>query len=165
MLHQIAAMLSALWAGSKDKIQEHLVVLVGALWTLLLPIRGLVGALCVLVFADLITGMWKSIKRKKKITSRGWRATIGKLAIYFTALCSGFAMDRILDNDTPMIARAVALGIALTEIKSVFENFYAITGIDLIKSVMSKIKPPESHPDEFDKPEKKKPAPKDEQAE
>lgn len=138
----------------KEKLYEHVILVVSALWTLLLPVHGLIGALGTLVFADLITGMWKALKRKKKITSRGWRATIGKLTIYMVALCAGFAIDKILDNQTPLVARAVALGIALTEIKSIFENFYAITGIDLIKTVMSRIKPPEGHPDEFDDPKK-----------
>lgn len=140
----------------KDKVYEHILLAVAALWTLLLPIHSLIGALGALVFADLITGMWKALKRKKKITSRGWRATIGKLAIYMVALCAAFALDTIVANEAPMTARAVALGIAITEAKSIFENFYVITGIDLLKVIMARLKPSESTEDEYDKPKKDK---------
>ncbi len=150
----------------RDKLVEWGAITLAAGWALLLPIQGLMLALGTLIGADFITGVWKSAKKRKKITSRGWRRTIGKSAIYLVAVIAGFACDYIVQNETPIIARTVSLAIALTEIKSIMENFYAVTGINLLQLVLSKFKPPEKTDDEVEadeppaKPAKKKPVAK-----
>lgn len=127
-------------------------------WALLVPIQGIMLALGALVVADFVTGVWKSIRKRHPITSRGWRSTIGKIAIYLVAVIAGFACDYIINNDTPIIARAISVAIALTEIKSIMENFYAVTGINLVKLVVDKFKPQIKTPEEEarDKPPVKK---------
>ncbi len=125
----------------KDRIIDFAIVALIAIWAMLLPIHGLMLGVGVLIFADTVTGITKAFRKRRKISSRRGRATIGKFLIYQLVVISGFALDRLAENDTPLIAKALAIAIGLTEMKSIAENVKEITGLDIYQIVMEKFKP------------------------
>lgn len=128
-------------AKMKEKIQNYLLPGLASLWGVLLPVKPLLYGTIAIVFIDLITGIWKAIKIKEKITSRRMRETIGKLAIYLLVILGGFAADNMASDGAPAIAKVLAGAIALVEIKSVAENASKILGYDLWTMVVAKLKP------------------------
>jgi hypothetical protein len=108
----------------------------------LAPVKPIMLAVGVLICVDLITGLWASLKRKRKITSRGLRRTIGKMLAYQLAIITAFVMETWLLPDVPMV-KVVSGLIGVTETKSVFENLSFITGVDFIQLVLGKLQQPE----------------------
>jgi phage-related holin len=105
---------------------------------LLAPIRPALIAATALVLADLVCGVWASIKEKKKITSNGFRRTVNKILGYYLAIIAAFILETYLLPDMPILKGVTAL-IGLTEGKSLFENIDRITGINFWGFIQSKL--------------------------
>lgn len=85
---------------------------------------------------DLWSGIRKAKKRGEKITSYGWRRTVDKIAKYYNALLALVVVDAMQMGGIwyllnyydcriplfPMITLIGALGVALIEIKSIYEK-------------------------------------------
>ena len=84
----------------------------------------------VLVLFDFITGVWASIYLKEDITSKKMSQTITKFILYNIALISGFCVEYFIVDVVPL-TKIIAMFIASIELKSMFENIYKITGINL----------------------------------
>ncbi len=81
------------------------------------------------VIVDLITGIWKSVKLKQKITSKALRSTIEKILSYFFVIILAKLFDEVVLNiDAIQVHTMVASLIFLVEFKSVTENMSEITG-------------------------------------
>jgi phosphotransferase system glucose/maltose/N-acetylglucosamine-specific IIC component len=110
-------------------------------WTVVLPIQSLLLIVGALVFADLFSGVWKVLRSKKeKFSSRALGNTIGKTLGYQLAILVGFAMDSLVGNESPIIARVIAASVASVEAVSILENIRDVTGIDLARIFMDKFK-------------------------
>lgn len=116
-----------------------------AFWTFVAPIHTLLALTGSLVFIDLITGIWKALKLKEKVTSFKLRQTITKGAAYMFALLVAIILEKATGGGE-MISRTVGGLVALVEAKSCFENLGAITDIDIWKAVLTKIQPPKDPP-------------------
>lgn len=103
-----------------------------------MPIRPALIAATVLVLVDMGSGIWASLKEKKKITSTGFRRTVNKILGYYLAIIAAFILETYLMPDTPIIKGVTAL-IGLTEGKSLFENIHRITGIDFWGQILAKL--------------------------
>ena len=103
------------------------------LWAiaLLAPIRASMGAVSFLVMADLITGVWASVKRGEKFTSWGLRKTASKLLAYELAIVLAFVIESNGLSFLPLV-KTVAGFIVGVEGKSGLENLSKITGLDLL---------------------------------
>lgn len=101
----------------------------------LAPIKAVMIATGALIFIDLITGIWRALKAKEKITSNGLRRTITKLAAYQLTIVTGFILQTYLLPEVPMVKLITAL-IGVTEGKSVLENISTITGVDFSEIIM-----------------------------
>lgn len=103
------------------------------------PLKAMALTICVLVIVDLIIGVSASHKRKEKITSAGFKRTVGKLLLYYTALGATFLVQTNLIGDDLPALKIVSALIGLTELKSVLENLDSISGTSLFQSLVSKI--------------------------
>lgn len=92
------------------------------------PISGLFVATGVLVFADLITGAYASLKKGEAFTSKKLGMTVTKCTWYYLAIVLGHVME-VFTPGIP-IGRITAGVIAAVEFKSNLENLQIITGID-----------------------------------
>ena len=85
-----------------------------------------------LMLIDLYTGVMKSKKAGNAVTSRGFRKTIEKFNIYMMAVISAHIVTYFFVKSM-YLSFVVAGAIAMVELYSVFENVYALTGINLVK--------------------------------
>jgi phage-related holin len=116
-------------------IKSSLVGLVG----IFAPIYMVMFSAGFLIFVDLITGCWKSVKQGQKITSAGWRRTVTKMCVYQIALMSGFLAEiYLLDNVIP-VSKIVASAIGMTELLSIVENIEFIYGEPIFKKLIKKL--------------------------
>lgn len=107
------------------------------------------GAVCFLVCADLITGIWASVKRGEKFTSWGLRKTASKVLAYELAVVLAFVIESNFLTFLPLV-KTIAGFIAATEGKSGLENLSKITGIDLWSSIRNAIQGTKLNPEKSD---------------
>lgn len=94
-----------------------------------MPIKDFAHLSLIFVLADLITGLIASRKRKDKITSRGIRATLGKVFSYLTIIMLVHLFERfIMETNYLHLVNIVTGIIVLAEFKSITENLEDITG-------------------------------------
>lgn len=121
---------------------EKLVKLVeaGALTLLAIfaPIKGMLITTGVMIFADLITGVWAAAKRGETISSAGLRRTATKIFVYESALMLAFLAETYLSDVLPFVKMASAM-ISVTELKSIYENLNSISGANLLKAAIDKL--------------------------
>ena len=112
----------------------------------LLPIKLVIITAGVLIFADLITGMFAARKRGERITSAGLSRTVAKLAVYQTVIVTGYMLQvNLLSNLVPVI-NIVGGVIGMVEFKSIIENANTILGTDIFKEVMAKLSSSNNQP-------------------
>lgn len=115
-------------------------------WAVLTPIHTILYVVLGLVFADLVTGVWKSVRLKQVFTSSRLRDTSVKLVPYLALILAGFGLDKIMGDETLFFARAFAILIGGTEVTSLSENVRDITGLDFAAVIRNKLKPPSPPP-------------------
>ena len=103
------------------------------------PIKPMLIAVGVLVFADLIFGLMVSYKQKIPITSAGIRRTVTKTAVYLAAVMLGYICEKYLLEDLVPISKLVAGMIGTVEMKSILEALDIINGGSVFKAIVSKL--------------------------
>ncbi len=106
----------------------------------IIPIKPLILLVGVCIFLDTFFGIYRAIKQRKKITSRGLSAVISKMALYEFALILFYFIDSIILNDiaksfTPVdlfVTKMVAAVLVNVEVLSILENIKLATGYDFI---------------------------------
>lgn len=107
--------------------------------SILLPIKPLILTVGLLIFLDLISGIWAAIKQKKPITSAALSRTISKLFLYNMSIIGGFFIERYLLEGMIPAAKIVASVIGMVEFKSFLENTNAIIGVDLTQEIIARL--------------------------
>jgi Bacteriophage holin family len=111
------------------------------------PVKGMLiaaGALCI---ADLVTGVLAAHARKEPITSSKLRRTVVKLLVYELTIVFSFVTQHWLTGDSfPLVSWASGM-VGLVELKSVLENLNAMSGQDLLKSVLDKLTAAQTKPE------------------
>ena len=113
--------------------------LLAVISTFLMPISGLLFLVGFVIVLDTITGVWKSIKHKVPITSRGLSAIISKMLLYEVTVIMFFMIDQFILNkiilqffSVPlMLTKVLALILVSIEVMSINENYKAVKGLDL----------------------------------
>lgn len=103
------------------------------------PIKAMLAVAGILIFADLITGVWAAYIRKEKITSAGLRRTLTKACVYEAALCLGYLAEHFMLQGAIPVTKIVSGLVGLVELKSCYENLNVISGQDLLKTVIDKL--------------------------
>lgn len=104
-----------------------------------IPVRWYIIFMICSVSADTVTGIMASIKVKQKITSRGIWRTLEKISVASVAILTSHGFELLFIPDIP-ITKGVAMIIAFAELKSIFENYHKITGVELGTSLLDMIK-------------------------
>lgn len=102
------------------------------------PIHKLLFATGVMIFGDLFTGILAAKKRGAPITSAGLRRTLTKIVVYEAAICFAFIAEVYISDLLPFVKMASAM-IAIVELKSIYENLNAYSGLDLLKGLINKL--------------------------
>jgi len=105
----------------------------------LMPISGLLFLVGFVIVLDTITGVWKSIKNKVKITSRGLSAIISKMLLYEVTVILFYMIDKFILNNIILqffsvdllLTKVLALILVSIEVMSINENYKAVKGLDL----------------------------------
>lgn len=119
-----------------DHIFSYLKLLLVASLATLAPIKEVFITAGVLVFADMLTGMWAASKRGEKISSAAMRRSVSKFFIYQVAILTGFLTEvYMLDGSVP-VSKIVAGLIGAVEAKSILENADGVLGGSLFKSLI-----------------------------
>lgn len=113
----------------------------------LAPIHTVMITVCILIIADLITGIWAAYKRGEKLTSAAMRRTITKLLIYQLTVITGFLLEKYLLEGLVPASKLIASVIGLVEMKSVLENAESILGQPLFKKLISRLGSDNDKPD------------------
>ena len=84
----------------------------------------------VIVLVDLYTGRMAAKHRGEAIKSSGYRKSAKKYVLYMLGILISELFIRVFSLPIPL-TYMVAGVVALTEIKSIFENIETVTGVDL----------------------------------
>jgi len=118
---------------------RYLEAFILAVVTVFAPAKTALIAALALVFFDFVTGVLAARKRREKITSAGFKRTVGKIVLYETALCLAFlAQEFLLGDDVPAF-KLISTMIGLVELKSILENLDTINGKPVFRAILKKI--------------------------
>lgn len=93
-------------------------------------IAPLVSIVLIFILVDFATGLYAAYIKKIKIESHKIRKTIEKLVFYSVAILLGYAFE-IHIAEWSHLSQIISGFIAATELFSIFENIYKITGLNL----------------------------------
>ncbi len=124
----------------------------------IIPIKPLILLVGVCISLDTFFGIYRAIKQRKKITSRGLSAVISKMALYEFALILFYFIDSIILNDiaksfTPVdlfVTKMVAAVLVNVEVLSILENIKLATGYDFIGMVKKTLRRDKSFKNEVE---------------
>lgn len=103
------------------------------------PIKAIIISVGVLIFADLVMGIYAAMKRKESITSAGLRRTVVKMAVFQTVILTGYLLETYLIGGLVPVSKLAASVIGMTEFLSLLENAKAATGLDLFSIIKKKL--------------------------
>lgn len=103
-----------------------------------IPIQAILLTTLAFITMDLISGVLSAKKQKEPITSQALRRTVTKIFVYEIALMIGFLAEHYMIEYLPIV-KMVSSMIAITELKSIYENIDILGGGDLLKSVIGKL--------------------------
>lgn len=120
-------------------MQANWFKLLAVISTFLMPISGLLFLVGFVIALDTITGVWKSIKNKVPITSRGLSAIISKMMLYEITVILFYMIDQFILNKIIMqffsvelmLTKVLSLILVSIEVMSINENYKAVKGLDL----------------------------------
>lgn len=112
-----------------------------AYWLLALiaPVRATMITIVFLIIVDFITGLYASYKEKIPIRSDRLSHTVSKFFMYNLVILASYFLEEHIIHEVPFL-RIIAGFIALTEIKSILENFNTIYGVNIFKALVNTLK-------------------------
>lgn len=116
------------FALMEDK--EFLLKIVVGLGALIAPITPVMWTIVFLISCDFATGIYAAYKSGKRIESSKMGRTVSKFFFYLLVILAGHTTEIYIFPEIPLM-RVVSGFIALTELRSLFENFNTIYGIDI----------------------------------
>lgn len=121
------------------KLKELIEAGIISMFAIFAPIQSTLVTVVVLIAIDLVTGLMASRKQGQPITSAALRRTITKTAVYEVTVMVAFITEKYLvPGMFPLVKMASAM-IAMTELRSIYENLNIISGQNLLSSLISKI--------------------------
>lgn len=109
------------------------------LLTIITPLYGVIFTVVLLIIVDFITGSYASYMKDVGISSKRIGHTISKFFIYNLVILSAYFLEKYIVNELPFL-KIIAGFIAITEIKSILENYTEIYGANPFKLLMNFIK-------------------------
>lgn len=103
------------------------------------PVHELMFAVFALWIIDFITGVCKSIKCKKRISSNRMFLSVIKLLSFELVIISSHIFSVSILDGKLNLTSVVGGFIGATELLSILENLTKITGVDFLKNIGNKI--------------------------
>lgn len=122
------------YALAANPIKVALAAILGVLGTFFAPIGGFLVAMSVMVVLDIFTGIQAAKKRGDKITAARMKQKIGDMIAYALLIIATETITFAFFQGVPIaqsITYTAALFICGVELKSIAENVYESTGIDV----------------------------------
>ncbi len=129
--------------GSGDSFSlDNVVTLLCSLVAVFAPLQKMMFALLFLVCTDFVTGIWAVYHTKQQLSSRRLARTIVKTFVYLTTVCVVHVANKFLlsagDFSLPLDSLIVSF-IALTELKSIFENLHKVQKQPFLQFLIDRI--------------------------
>jgi len=107
----------------------------------LAPVHGTLLGLLFITFINAVTGIWKSYKTHQPIAwLKAWK-TFAKIFAYQTGLLCAYVAEATIMPGVPLTRTAAGI-FAAYELKSIFKNIAAITGVpDLAERIVALFTP------------------------
>ncbi len=121
------------------KLKLNALQMSAIVFSFFLPISGILVLIAFAIFLDTITGIWKSLKLKKPITSRGLSQIVSKILLYEFTVKLFYSKHKFLDSDIVaqffsidmLTTKILSLVLVSIEVVSINENYKAVRGVDL----------------------------------
>lgn len=132
------------WLYKLEEFKQLGIAIGSCFWAIagpyVMPIADFLAIAALLVFVDLITGLYAATHRKEKIRSRGLFRTVEKIVVYFSSILCAQGMEQVFQLEFLFLTYLVSFAIASTEFLSVIENVETITGIDVRDRIVEAFK-------------------------
>lgn len=123
------------------------------------PIKMLLIICGFVIFLDLVLGIKKSLRLKKRITSKGLYETVRKMFVYQVTIITIYSIDYFLlgefiaiFTDIPLfLTKLVTIALVSVEVFSIHENVQLIWGINIPERVLTVLSKFFSFKKQFDK--------------
>jgi hypothetical protein len=122
-------------------MKSKLSLLAFSIFTILTPVKPLVIVAILAIILDTCFGIWRSIKKGgwKSIRSRRLSHTISKTLLYSGAIVFVFLLEKYVIADILahfisidlLMTKAFTFFCVYTEIKSINESYFSVTGINV----------------------------------
>ena len=121
------------------KLKLNALQMSAIVFSFFLPISGILVLIAFAIMLDTITGIWKSLKLKKPITSRGLSQIVSKILLYEFTVMLFYCIDKFLVSDIieqfftidMLTTKILSLVLVSIEVISINENYKAVRGVDL----------------------------------
>lgn len=134
-----------------DKIYGQLELILLPIILFFCPIKGILITVGAVIALDTGTGIWKALKNKTPLTSRGASALISKLLLYQATMLVTYCLDFFILGEIfyklftieNLVTKIVALILISIEVTSINENYKAVRGRSLwqaLKNMLARAK-------------------------
>ena len=131
-------------------MKTKLVLFVFALFSVLAPVKPMVLIAVLTIILDMCFGIWRSVKKNGWVSIRSRRLsnTISKSLLYSGAIVFIFLLEKFVIADILayfisvdlVLTKAFTFFCVFTEVKSINENYFSVTGIKVWDRFISFIK-------------------------
>lgn len=107
---------------------------------LMAPLYDILGAVMLLIVIDFLTGLGAAYKLRESVSAAKMRNTVNKFLFYTLTIIAAHLVEVKITPALPWL-NIISGFIALTELRSIFDNFNRIFGINIfnyIKTVISR---------------------------
>lgn len=109
--------MDSFWIAAAMTWKDAKIILASA-FALLVPIKGLLIAVGVIIVIDTIMGIYAASKTGKKITSRRFSSVLSKMLIYQSVVIVAYAMDKLILGE--FTALFVDINLLTTKVATLF---------------------------------------------
>ena len=131
-------------------MKTKIVLFVFALFSVLAPVKPMVLIAVLTIILDMCFGIWRSVQKNGWVSIRSRRLsnTISKSLLYSGAIVFIFLLEKFVIADILayfisvdlILTKAFTFFCVFTEVKSINENYFSVTGINVWDRFISFIK-------------------------
>ena len=105
----------------------------------LLPTYEMIALTFFLLLADMVTGIWKSLKTDVPVTAAKMNLTVEKMLAYMIGILCAYGVQHHITNDLVKVMLIFTSVISFKELKSVVENVESITDTKIWSYISNQI--------------------------
>ena len=131
-------------------MKSHSILFVFAFFSVLAPVKPMVLMAIFTIILDMCFGIWRSVKKNGWVSIRSRRLsnTISKSLLYSGAIVFIFLLEKFVLADLLayfisvdlLLTKAFTAFCVFTEVKSINENYFSVTGINVWEKFLSFVK-------------------------